>query len=351
MDDICKAVNLRGINAGQQCTSRVSRYGYCASHLRSKHIQKSLLDQGIDVNAPIAKSIPMRLMAHDMVSESLRTGKPITDADIINAVNKTPQNDVVNAMNNISRPNIPKPVVAPPPKPPVVKQPKLTKVQEEERKESIFADGFRKKALAQLNNEAEVQEIDIAKIYNIDDEEIDDTDQDPDDETESQSKRAQSVRRRITEKYEEAREEEEEEEEEEAPIPPRKLAPEEIHKRKKGTTITTKTLLTMGVLACTKISESLADPKLKGFTEELLSLEEFNDALDELALDCEEELGLSEMGPGMRLFLIGAGVAGKVMLVNTYGGTKDQQNEAVKTPVAKQDVVYTAGDYKPAFVE
>lgn len=49
MDNICIHVNKRGINKDKRCENKVSRHGYCTSHLRSKGIQKELDLKGLDL--------------------------------------------------------------------------------------------------------------------------------------------------------------------------------------------------------------------------------------------------------------------------------------------------------------
>ena len=57
MDDICIHVNKRGINKDKRCENKVSRHGYCTSHLRSKCIQKELALKGIDIKETATREL------------------------------------------------------------------------------------------------------------------------------------------------------------------------------------------------------------------------------------------------------------------------------------------------------
>ena len=113
--DRCVAINLRGENEGKQCDRKATKFGYCASHLRSKHIQKELEAQGIDMNKPVTKSSVGTV-------QNLLEIKPAV-------VTKPVEKQVK-----------------------VVKPPRMSKTQLEEQKDKAFAASFLANTQAKLDN-------------------------------------------------------------------------------------------------------------------------------------------------------------------------------------------------------
>ena len=294
--DRCIAINLRGENEGQQCERKASKFSYCASHLRSKHVKKELESQGIDIDKPVAKVAVAS-------SQNLLEIKPAV----------------------VSKP-VQKPVKVP-------KPPRLSKTQLEDQKDKAFAASFRANTQAKLDAG---EEFDLVQAYN-----------DGDYLSESLEEPVVVEAPRVSKKKvvieEDAITEEELEETIAAGYP--ELDRATVFRRRIAAVNFVKKMSNFGVFVTCGIAES-STPMMTGYTKALMTTPEYNEILDEAAESYADYLGISEVAPEYRLIGLAGMVALEVISIN-----RGLMNGDIRMPVPKDYEQKEEPEFSPAYSE
>jgi len=294
--DRCVAINIRGEHEGEQCERKASKHGYCASHLRSKHIQKLLESQGIDLNAPTPK------VSSSASPQNLLEVKPV-------------------------------PVSKPKKEP---KPPRLTKSQLEEQKDKAFASSFLTHVHSKLDSG---EDFTSDELYNY----SHDTEEDPPIVTQSKSSPPKSsppstnnVRSLDVPDVSDTTSETKE------------VDPYIALKRRMSAVNFVKKMANFGVFVTCGIAEN-STPMLNGYTQCLMTKDDYNLYLDEAAESYADYLGFSEIAPEYKLLGLAGMVALGVISINRGLG----QN--IKMPAPKdyqpEDGQEKDKDFAPAYEE
>lgn len=282
--DRCIAINIRGEHEGERCERKASKHGYCASHLRSKHIQKQLESQGIDLNAPSPK------VSSPVSPQNLLEVKPVPVSKPVDKAKKEP------------------------------KPPRLTKSQLEEQKEKAFAASFLNHVESKLSSG---EDFTSNELYNY----SDDTTEDPPIAPQYKSAPPKSsppsnnnVRSLDVEDVSDTASETKE------------LDPYIALKRRMSAVNFVKKMANFGVFVTCGIAEK-STPMLNGYTQCLMTKDDYNLYLDEAAESYADYLGFSEIAPEYKLLGLAGMVALEVISINRGLG----QN--IKMPAPK--------DYQP----